>query len=494
SVWRNLGTALVLAGRPNEAILDLERSLHEFSVDAGMNNTANCSVEGSGGDSTLGNWKVASCEPGDAATTATTAATRARKKSKAFLLDSLSAARSAAGDVDGAIATGQKALSLVDDEPGLYHNMAVLLQKSGLLVEARDAWLSAAALDPNFSPAFTGLGHLEGAWGNVERARKFFEESLTALRSKKKGNTGGYNGPRHSHIGGRDAELVSMFLIATAVIPALYESTDHVAQVRRDFESGLERLLAEPIDVTSPGVEDPSTTVGSGALGYFIIYQGFEDVEIRRKLARAYWKFAPSLRYCAPFLERDNGTWIGDHQSGKSDDRASGRQHHPSPAVEGPHSRQSRFPGKSIEWLESTPTEGMTASTAVLALEITKRPPTPTTEKNYVVRGAPPEPRGEQDSDHQRSKDHGNEDNEDAPSAKPCRRGRIRVGFLSAFFYHHSVGLLTEGVVTRLDRRRFETTAIFLQPHPTSAMNISASSTDTSTGGARSRESSGDGR
>lgn len=49
-----------------------------------------------------------------------------------------------------------------------------------------------------------------------------------------------------------------------------------------------------------------------------------------------------------------------------------------------------------------------------------------------------------------------------------CHRRRLRVGFLSAFFFHHSVGLLMEGVMTRLDRRRFETTAIFLQPHPTS--------------------------
>lgn len=47
-----------------------------------------------------------------------------------------------------------------------------------------------------------------------------------------------------------------------------------------------------------------------------------------------------------------------------------------------------------------------------------------------------------------------------------CRQRRLQVGFLSAFFFHHSVGLLMEGVVTRLDRHRFETTAIFLQPHP----------------------------
>lgn len=51
----------------------------------------------------------------------------------------------------------------------------------------------------------------------------------------------------------------------------------------------------------------------------------------------------------------------------------------------------------------------------------------------------------------------------DGDQLLPCRR--LRVGFLSAFYFHHSVGLLTQGVITRLDRRRFETTAIFFQPH-----------------------------
>lgn len=60
-----------------------------------------------------------------------------------------------------------------------------------------------------------------------------------------------------------------------------------------------------------------------------------------------------------------------------------------------------------------------------------------------------------------------NQDTEKVGSEKlttPCRQRRLRVGFLSAYFFHHSVGLLTEGVVTGLDRRRFETIAIFLQP------------------------------
>lgn len=79
-----------------------------------------------------------------------------------------------------------------------------------------------------------------------------------------------------------------------------------------------------------------------------------------------------------------------------------------------------------------------------------------------------------------------------ASSSPPCRRRRIRVGFLSAFFYTHSVGLLVEGVVTRLDRRRFETTAIFLQPHPRSASPASSSWRGSRDGGVAGSE--GDGR
>lgn len=40
-------------------------------------------------------------------------------------------------------------------------------QKAGLLNEAQHAWLAAVALDSRFAPAFTGLGHLEGARGNI---------------------------------------------------------------------------------------------------------------------------------------------------------------------------------------------------------------------------------------------------------------------------------------------------------------------------------------
>lgn len=44
-------------------------------------------------------------------------------------------------------------------------------QQVGLLTEAQDAFLSAVALEPNFVPAFVGLGNIEGARGDIRRVR-----------------------------------------------------------------------------------------------------------------------------------------------------------------------------------------------------------------------------------------------------------------------------------------------------------------------------------
>jgi hypothetical protein len=41
---------------------------------------------------------------------------------------------------------------------------------------------------------------------------------------------------------------------------------------------------------------------------------------------------------------------------------------------------------------------------------------------------------------------------------------RIRIGFLSAYFYHHSVGLLLQGVIRHLSRDLFSVTTFFLPP------------------------------
>ena len=43
---------------------------------------------------------------------------------------------------------------------------------------------------------------------------------------------------------------------------------------------------------------------------------------------------------------------------------------------------------------------------------------------------------------------------------------KIKVGFLSAFFFHHSVGLLMQGVIKHLRRDIFDVTTIFVTNPP----------------------------
>lgn len=56
-------------------------------------------------------------------------------------------------------------------------------QKAGMLDEAQDAWLAAVALDSSFAPAFTGLGHLEGARGNIQRVSETGQASMCVRAS-----------------------------------------------------------------------------------------------------------------------------------------------------------------------------------------------------------------------------------------------------------------------------------------------------------------------
>ncbi len=48
--------------------------------------------------------------------------------------------------------------------------------------------------------------------------------------------------------------------------------------------------------------------------------------------------------------------------------------------------------------------------------------------------------------------------------AQPRRAGRIRIGLISQFFYNHSIGRTSRGLIAQLDRADFEVTAIFIAP------------------------------
>lgn len=92
---------------------------------------------------------------------------------------------------------------------------------------------------------------------------------------------------------------------ATACIPHIYESVAHIQSSRADYIHSLTRLLppthplatcpliprtntrgvvgAPPVNSSewkSLDVRDPLTSLGSGGLGYYIIYMGYNDVHV----------------------------------------------------------------------------------------------------------------------------------------------------------------------------------------------------------------------
>jgi hypothetical protein len=185
-------------------------------------------------------------------------------------------------------------------------------------------------------------------------------------------------------------------MIATACVPPIFKDNESIKQARTDFAQSLNDLLLPILASSSSSsnnnnksieieeeriIHDPMTSLGSGSLGYYLIYTGHNDVFIRRLLASVYWNFSPSLKFTAPFL--------------LATESGSGHVHH--------------------HQIKETSSNSMDIINTSM------------------------------------------------------ERKRIRVGFVCSFFYRHSVGLLTQGVITGLATQRqdqFHVSLIYPVPHP----------------------------
>lgn len=103
---------------------------------------------------------------------------------------------------------------------------------------AREATINPVAnCHPTYPP---GVCMFTTFWwcGKRGQARELYEASLSRFRSAGHGDDVGNYGGGYSHIYSGDEELTSMFLVATAVVPALYASNGHIAQVDVRYERG----------------------------------------------------------------------------------------------------------------------------------------------------------------------------------------------------------------------------------------------------------------
>ncbi len=240
----------------------------------------------------------------------------------------------AAGYMENALQYAEFALQLNPRSWKLRHNLALIRQSLHQRELATKEWTKALSLNNECIVCYSSLGHVHGYFGNVTAAEEFYFKALNIALFKRAAN---------------EDLLALQIQLATSVVPIFFQSKEHIEKTRQRFQLNMNNLLSS----NYPGeLRDPMESIGSGSLGYYIIYQGYPDDDIlRRQHAKIYWKYAPMLMYTSPFLL------------------------------------------------------------------------------------------------------HG--------STLQSRSSVIKVGFHSAYFYHHSVGLLLQGIIANLDRKYFHVTVFF---------------------------------
>jgi protein O-GlcNAc transferase len=156
-------------------------------------------------------------------------------------------------------------LTTFPDDAELHSDLGALLRMTGKADDADRQFRRALALKPDLGPAAFNIGIRARELGDVAAARSAF-----------------------AGLSGGGARLLS----ATA-LPAIPGDEAEITQARRDYEDGLDALLADP-----PHIADPLTEIGQ-VPQFYLAYHGRDDRPLQDKLARLLRASCPSLTYTA---------------------------------------------------------------------------------------------------------------------------------------------------------------------------------------------------
>lgn len=182
----------------------------------------------------------------------------------------------AAGNVGGAVAVLRAAVALAPDMMEARINLALALKEAGQL-EAAARECEAALAMPHAGPA--AAGNLAAArinlaatclqMGDVARARANLDALEALARS--------------------DGRAIARAL----ALPAVLDSNDEIARVRRELAEALDRLAARPLEVSDP-LNDVGVTT------FYLAYHGQDDRALHEQVAALHLRACPSLAYVAP--------------------------------------------------------------------------------------------------------------------------------------------------------------------------------------------------
>lgn len=175
----------------------------------------------------------------------------------------------AAGNVGGAVARLREAVAADPDMVEARINLALALKEAGLLEAAARECEAALAVQPDNTAALKNLVASCLQLGDVDRARAVIA-ALAAL-----------------------APSDGASIAGALALPAVLDSNDEIARVRRELAAALERLAGRPL-----AVADPLNDVG--VTTFYLAYHGQDDRALHEKVAALHLRACPSLAYVAP--------------------------------------------------------------------------------------------------------------------------------------------------------------------------------------------------
>ncbi|KAF0695762.1 Aste57867_13452 [Aphanomyces stellatus] len=220
-----------------------------------------------------------------------------------------------AGRPDVAVRVYDRSLRHHPTSAALYGNMAMAFLKQGLIADAVDMSTVALALEPrnaalhhNAGNIFKEIDLMDNAishWQNAMALAPTVPQPVLSLASAV-GDRGFTDDALHLFAHGIDLATsyfpderdAARLQHATALLPRVYMSEDEIRVTRAQYMLALTQLLHEcPLHLP-----EPSHTTGCGSMGYYLVYQGFQDKSLRHLLARIYEASAYALTFVAPHV------------------------------------------------------------------------------------------------------------------------------------------------------------------------------------------------
>ena len=185
------------------------------------------------------------------------------------------------------------AIDLAPDNAALWNNLGSILP-SERIDEKLEAFERAVALQPDMAPALASLADSANAEGDTPRAEELLLRAITAVQAKQ----------------GAHSTVTAMRVKRATLVPRLFRDVAHGVATRRRFIANVRALTLEAEAEHASGgavtlalVDTAALRASATCLGYYLVYTGLEQREMKEGLAKMYCTLAaPTLAQISPHI------------------------------------------------------------------------------------------------------------------------------------------------------------------------------------------------